>query len=240
MGYALSRFPQLRPNRRHLCWNGGALKELAHFSFLTCIQQSVMNFGILMIQGLVNSFGPQVMAAFAAAVKIDSLAYMPAQDFGNAFSTYTAQNYGAGKPERIQKGIRSAFLLVFLFCLTVSGAVCAFAPELMGLFLQPGQEEVVRIGAEYLRMEGACYLGIGVLFLLYGYYRAVAKPGMSILLTVVSLGTRVVLAYLLAPLPQIGVTGIWAAVPIGWLLADVIGIWYYLGSKKRENGRALH
>ena len=77
-------------------------------SLLTCIQQSVMNFGILMVQGLVNSFGTVVMAAFAAAVKIDSFAYMPVQDFGNAFSTFIAQNYGAGKAERIRRGIRSA------------------------------------------------------------------------------------------------------------------------------------
>ena len=67
-----------------------------------------MNFGILMVQGLVNSFGPVIMAAFAAAVKIDSFAYMPVQDFGNAFSTFIAQNYGAGEKERIRKGIRSA------------------------------------------------------------------------------------------------------------------------------------
>ncbi len=73
------------------------LREIAGFSFLTCVQQSVMNLGILMVQGLVNSFGTTVMAAFAAAVKIDAFAYMPVQDFGNAFSTFIAQNYGAGQ-----------------------------------------------------------------------------------------------------------------------------------------------
>lgn len=71
---------------------------------MTSVQQSIMNFGILMVQGLVNSFGTVIMAAFAAAVKIDSFAYMPVQDFGNAFSTYVAQNYGAGQPDRIKKG----------------------------------------------------------------------------------------------------------------------------------------
>ena len=79
-----------------------------------------MNFGILMIQGLVNSFGVSVMAAFAAAVKIDSFAYMPVQDFGNAFSTFIAQNYGAGKQERIRGGIRSAVFCALAFCAVVS------------------------------------------------------------------------------------------------------------------------
>lgn len=87
-----------------------------NYSLLTCVQQSVMNFGILMVQGLVNSFGVNVMAAFAAAVKIDAFAYLPVQDFGNAFSTFVAQNTGAQKAERIRKGIRSALWVSVGFC----------------------------------------------------------------------------------------------------------------------------
>ena len=81
------------------------IKEIFNFSFLTCLQQSIMNLGILAVQGLVNSFGTVVMAAFAAAVKIDAFAYLPVQDFGNAFSIFIAQNYGAKENERINKGI---------------------------------------------------------------------------------------------------------------------------------------
>lgn len=101
--YTWVRFPELRPEKRHMCWDRGILKQITNLSLLTCVQQSIMNFGILMVQGLINSFGTVVMAAFAAAVKIDSFAYMPVQDFGNAFSTFVAQNYGAEKPERIRK-----------------------------------------------------------------------------------------------------------------------------------------
>ena len=107
-GYTFVRFPWLRPQQDPQEKRGELLWELFQFSSLTCLQQSVMNFGILMVQGLVNSFGAGVMAAFAAAVKIDSFAYMPVQDFGNAFSTFVAQNYGAAKPERIRRGLRSA------------------------------------------------------------------------------------------------------------------------------------
>ena len=98
--------------------------------------------------------------AFAAAVKIDSFVYMPVQDFGNAFSTYVAQNYGAKEEKRIKNGIKSA-----------------------------------------------------------------------VILTIASLGTRVLLAYVLSAIPVIGVTGIWMSVPIGWFLADIIGIFYYFKSK---------
>ena len=121
--YYLGKYPQLRVSGQNRCFDLQILKELAGLSSLTCLQQSIMNFGILMVQGLVNSFGPVVMAAFAAAVKIDSFAYAPVQDFGNAFSTYVAQNYGAGKKERISRGMKDAVLSAFVFCFLISTLV---------------------------------------------------------------------------------------------------------------------
>lgn len=224
--------PKLRPAAKNCRIESTLLKEMAQFSLLTSLQQSVMNLGILMVQGLVNSFGTAVMAAFAAAVKIDSFAYMPVQDFGNAFSTFIAQNYGAGKKERIEKGIKKAVMIAIIFCLCVSFVVCFFAKPLMLLFVDAGETAILNIGVQYLRIEGAFYCGIGCLFLLYGYYRAVGKPGMSVVLTVISLGTRVVLAYVLSALEPVGVTGIWWSVPIGWFLADLVGFMYYRKSRR--------
>ena len=90
------------------------------------------------------------------------------------------------------------------------------------------------MGVGYLRIEGAFYFGIGLLFLLYGFYRAVKMPGMSVVLTVISLGTSVILAYVLSAVPGIGVLGIWAAVPIGWVLADLAGAGRYLLGWRRK------
>ena len=146
--YAYAKVKDIRITKEDMQWRKENLTLILNLSVMTSLQQSIMNFGILMVQGLVNSFGTVIMAAFAAAV-------------------------------------------------------------------------------HYLRIEGACYVGIGMLFLLYGYYRAVNKPLMSVILTIASLGTRVLLAYVLSAIPVIGVTGIWMAVPIGWFLADAIGIGYY-------------
>ena len=225
--YGWRRVPLLRLERRHCKVSRGELGRIMNYSLLTCVQQSVMNFGILMVQGLVNSFGVNVMAAFAAAVKIDAFAYLPVQDFGNAFSTFVAQNTGAQKTERIRRGIRSALWVSVGFCLVSSLLVCLFAAPLMGLFVEPGETEIIAVGVEYLRIEGMCYCGIGILFLLYGLFRGLGRPGVSVVLTVVSLGTRVALAYLLAPIPAVGLKGIWWAVPIGWVLADLAGLVLY-------------
>ena len=222
--YVLLKCRDLLPSREDLQFNRQILGEIGNLSSMTCVQQSVMNLGILMVQGLVNSFGPVVMAAFAAAVKIDTFAYLPVQDFGNAYSTFIAQNYGAGKKERIRKGTKESFLISFLFCIVISAVVCIFAAPLMRIFVSAKETAVIASGVRYLRIEGAFYCGIGCLFLLYGYYRAVKKPGMSVVLTVISLGTRVALAYILSA--YIGETGIWMAIPIGWVLADVTGLAY--------------
>ena len=219
--YSFARETMLRLKREELRVNGGMLGEIFSYSGATGVQQSVMNFGILMVQGLVNSFGTAVMAAFAAGVKIDTLAYMPAQEFGNAYSIFISQNYGAGKKDRIRKGAKSAVVVVLLFCLAASAVVFLLARQLMGIFISPEETEIINIGAGYLQIEGACYCGIGILFLLYGYFRAVEKPKISLLLTVISLGTRVALAYACAP--AFGVGAIWWAIPIGWALADVTG-----------------
>ena len=207
------------------------IKQIISFSLLTCIQQSVMNLGILMVQGLVNSFGTVVMAAFAAAVKIDAFAYMPVQDFGNAFSTFIAQNYGAKERERIQKGLKEAVRISSIFCIIISILVYIFAKPLMMIFIDAKETSIILEGVRYLRIEGAFYIGIGCLFLLYGLYRALGRPGMSVVLTVFSLGTRVALAYILSSIPALRVTGIWWSVPIGWALADIVGLVYYKKNK---------
>ena len=230
--YALIYFPQVRSIWKFRCLRKERICEIISFSTLTCVQQSVMNLGILMVQGLVNSFGSAVMAAFVAAVKIDAFAYMPVQDFGNAFSTFIAQNYGAKESARIRSGLKSAVYISMAFCAVISVLVFTFAKPLMAIFVDAAENDVIAEGVRYLRIEGAFYCGIGCLFLLYGLYRALGKPGMSVILTVISLGTRVALAYLLSTIPVFGVAGIWWSVPIGWILADSIGLFYYKFRKK--------
>lgn len=156
MLFTYKKRPELRWHREDRHFDRSCLKEIASFSTLTCIQQSVMNLGILVVSAL----------------------------------------------------------------------VFVFAEPLMLIFIRPSETEILAIGVEYLRIEGAFYCGIGILFLLYGYYRAIRKPGMSLVLTLLSLGTRVILSYGLASVPSIGIKGIWWSIPIGWLVADVVGICY--------------
>ena len=231
--YTYMKFPELFHRDGKICLRRERILEITNFSALTCMQQSIMNFGILAVQGLVNSFGTTIMAAFAAAVKIDAFAYLPVQDFGNAFSIFIAQNYGAGEKKRIHRGMRAAVLISVSFGLLISLCVFVFAVPLMSMFIDAGETAVISEGVRYLRIEGIFYFMIGILFLLYGLYRALGRPGMSVVLTLVSLGTRVALAYSLSAIPALGVVGIWWSVPVGWFLADALGIGYLAVKRKR-------
>ncbi len=223
MVYCLCRERRLLPHRDDLRPRLALCRRIFAVSALTSVQQSIMNFGILLVQSLVNSFGVAAMAAFAAGVKIDAFAYAPAQDFGNGFATFVAQNRGAGQPDRLKRGVRTALCMTTLFCAAVSILVAIFAGPLLSLFLDDAASaEALSIGVAYLRTEGLCYVGIGVLFLLYAIWRGLEKAGMSVVLTVISLGLRVVLAYAFAP--AFGLMAIWLAIPIGWLMADIVGL----------------
>ena len=114
-----------------------------------------------------------------------------------------------------------------IFFIVISTFVFLFAKPLIMIFVDAKETAIIMEGVRYLRIEGAFYIGIGWLFLLYGLYRALGRPGMSVVLTVFSLGTRVALAYILSAIPAIGVVGIWWSVPIGWALADIVGLLYY-------------
>ncbi|MBS7008496.1 MATE family efflux transporter [Anaerostipes sp.] len=229
--YFFRKAGELCPKRCHMRYSRELLRMIISNSSLTAIQQSVMNLGILMVQGLVNSFGFAVSAAFAAVVKIDAFAYMPAQDFGNAFTTFIAQNYGAGKPERIKKGMCMAAGISACFCALASVFVVSLAKPLMRIFIDPGETKVLGIGVQYLHIVGCFYAGIGILFLFYGLYRGLGRSQISILLTVISLGSRVLLAYILSAVPGVGLLGIWWAVPAGWIFADFVGFLYFICKK---------
>ncbi len=231
--YTLAKNKALRRAFAKFKIEKSGLGEIVRYSFLTCLQQSVMNLGILMVQGLVNSFGTTVMAAFAAGVKIDSFAYMPAQEYGNAFSTFIAQNRGAGQTQRIRQGVRSAILTSVTYCLAVSLALWFLARPLMLIFVDPAETAILQEGITYLHIIGPFYCGIGCLFLLYGLYRALGRPAVSVVLTVISLGTRVALSYVLSAIPSVGVIGIWWSIPIGWALADLTGLLLYLKNRDK-------
>ena len=234
--YAFGKYPELHLSGQDFRAELSVYAQHLSQGLPMGLQFSVLAIGIIVMQRALVGFdiGPDgIMAAgnpaqngFGAANKLNNFLMCPMNALSTAIVSFNAQNYGAGQRQRIRRGFRDATLVSAGFSALISLLVCVFAQPLMRIFVQAGEVEVLAAGVRYLRIEGACYVGIGCLFLLYGFYRAVKRPGMSVVLTVISLGVRVALAYLLAG--PVGEIGIWAAIPIGWALADVTGYGYYL------------
>lgn len=203
-------------------------KEVWSYSMLTSIQQSIMNFGILLIQGLVNSFGVVAIAAFTIGIRIDAFAYMPAQDFANGFSIYVSQNKGVKRHDRIKQGFKSSILTQTLFTGLITIGILLFSTPLIKLF-SPDDISVLLIAKKYLQIEGVFYILIGYLFLFYALFRGLGLVKTSILLTIISLGIRVILSYSMVNL-GFGLKSIFWSIPVGWLIADIVG--YYLYKKE--------
>lgn len=232
--YAFVKIPFIRLSREDLVFDKEIAKTVGKFSFLTSIQQSIMTFGMVCVQGIVNTFGANTIAAFTAAGKVDSIAYLPVQDFGNAFATYVAQNKGAKRNDRIIQGVKSAVMTITIFCIILSILIYTNAGNLMRIFVNANETGVIKLGIEYLSIISIFYILIGFLFMFYGFFRGIGELNISLILTIVSLGTRVLMAYILSSIPSIAQRGIWWSVPIGWALADSIGFVIYKKMKKKN------
>ncbi|OLS01647.1 MATE family efflux transporter [Tissierella creatinophila] len=232
--YGFTKIPFIRLTREDMVFDKEIAKVVAKYSFLTSIQQSIMTFGMVCVQGIVNTFGADTIAAFTAAGKIDSIAYLPVQDFGNAFSTYVAQNKGANNMTRIREGVKSVVKTIIIFCLILSLAIYISAGKLMNIFVNASEINVIEIGVEYLSIISIFYVLIGFLFMFYGFFRGMGELNTSLFLTILSLGSRVFLAYTLSRIPQIGQRGIWWSVPIGWIIADLVGFVLYKRTHKNK------
>lgn len=233
IAYGLIRTPMLRLGREDISFDREIMKEVGRYSFLTSIQQSVMTFGMLVVQGYVNLFGPDTIAAFASGGKIESIANLPMQDFGNAFGTYVAQNKGAGRDDRIDLGFKSVVRIIIVFGLIISSLIYLNAGRFMRIFVRAQEVNVIEIGVEYMSILSIFYTLLGFLLMFYGYFRGMGQLNSSLLLTIISLGTRVIIVASLSP--RLGRTVIWWAAPIGWFLADLVGFFLHYRNKKLSN-----
>lgn len=223
--YTTKRMQFLQFKRKDLVFSPAVFQTVAGYSMLTALQQSFSSFGMMLIQGLVNTFGATVMAAFAACSRIDEVANRPLQDLGHALSTYAAQNEGAGNPRRIRKGVRVTSKIIIVISGVISSIAFIFAPILLSVFVQKEALDVIAVGVGYLRVVGLFYVLLGFIVMFYGFFRGIGAIRISIWMTVISQGIRVLLAYSFAPF--LGFSGVCWAIVAGWFLSDLLGFYMY-------------
>lgn len=206
------------------------LKSMCKIAVPSIIQQSIVSVGNLFVQALVNGYGSIVIAGYAAATKIDSITIMPMSNLSNAVSTFTAQNIGAKKEDRVKGGYKSALIMIGIFCACIAFILFVYGKNFIGMFVDSNSNQgVIDIGAEYLRVVSLFYFFMGLMVVTNGVLRGAGDIKAFLTSTVTNLSTRIIFAYGLAFL--IGQKAIWWAVPLGWIFASTVSIIRYKSGK---------
>ncbi|HKK59980.1 MAG TPA: MATE family efflux transporter [Salinivirga sp.] len=208
-------------------------KKSLRIGLPTSFQQSFIAIGMTALMGIVNQFGTNVIAAYSVGMRLNSLATLPAMNFGSALSMFVGQNLGAGKIERVRKGYLSTLLMSATISVLVTLVVVVFGSQLMALFTQ--DESVISIGAEYLLIVGSFYIIFSIMFSTIGVLRGAGATIITMISSLLSLwAVRLPIAWWLSG--EIGYEGIWWANPIGWAVGLVIVLSYYLSGRWKTKG----
>ena len=202
------------------------LRSMSAIALPSILQQSVIAFGMMLVQGVVNGFGSEVLAGYSAAIRVDSIATVPTGAIGNALSSYTAQNIGARKEERIIKGYHLSYFLIIFFSALICLILHLFNEKIIGLFLgSDGSLEAYATGITYLRYLSWFYPILGFAFITGGVLRGAGTMKLFTIASISNLTLRVLGAVLLAS--RYGVSIIWEVVPAGWAVYFGICLYAY-------------
>lgn len=235
--WLILRLKRIETEGRYSRYNIGILKEMCYVAVPSIIQQAIVAIGLLAVQGLVNSFGSASMAGYTAATKIDMIAIMPMVNVGNAVSTFTAQNIGASKPERVKQGFRAGVIMSCLIAFSITAVLFVFGEEFIGAFVDSiSNQDVIKVGVEYLRVVGMFYFLMGFMNTCNGVLRGSSDMRVFMMSTLVNFTARVICAYSLAA-TSLGMKAIWWSIPAGWLMGSTISYTRYLSGKWKEKAR---
>jgi putative MATE family efflux protein len=190
----------------------------------TGLQQTFVSLGMLAVTRIVNDFGTNAIAAYSAAGRLDSLAALPAMNFGAALSTFVGQNLGANKPERVRQGFKATFLMSGALALTTSLGVILFRKQLMGMFTT--DQTVIDMGSEYLLVVSSFYIFFSTMFVIGGVMRGAGDTLIPMFITLFALwAVRIPAAWILSH--YFGVDGIWWSIPVAWFIGMSLSYLYY-------------
>lgn len=234
--YVLDRRNQiLRFRFKRLKWDRPSFSLMLKIGLPSGIQQTFVSLGMMVLSRIVNEFGATTMAAFTAASRIDAIAALPAMNLSQAITTFTGQNIGAGKIERVKRGHLSALGLSSAISVAIGLVVILAGAPLIGIFT--ADAEVIRIGNEYFRIVGFFYFAFSFMMVNNGVLRGAGDVLVPMFITLVALWlVRVPAAFIFTRVLGMGTKGVWWSIPAAWMIGGGASTWYYLaGWWKKKN-----
>lgn len=222
---------------RRLVFDRDIFRKSFKIGYPIGLQQASVALGMMAMFWLVNPFGTSAAAAYAVVFRINSFVTMPAMNFSAALSTFVGQNLGANKPERVKSGLFATLKMVSVLVVVISALSILFRQELMDLFTN--DQEVIRIGSEYLLIVSGFYITFSTMFIVGGVMRGAGDTLVPMFITFIALWLiRIPLCYFLSL--DMGVTGIWWGIPIAWVAGMIMSYLYYLTGRWRKKAVVKH
>ena len=221
----VKRLRQIKTDKKAEYFSADMLKRIAHIAIPSILQQSFVSIGNIFVQGLINSFGSSVIAGYSAAIKLNTFTITSFTTLGNGISSFTAQNIGAGKYDRVKEGLKACLFMVVVFSLVITVVIFLFGSQLLSLFLDPGDTSgAMGYGLAYMRTVSVFYILMGVLFVPNGMLRGAGDMGAFTLSSMANLFSRVAIAYALVYLTPFGANAIWWSIPAGWAVGAAVSL----------------
>ncbi|MDR3351270.1 MAG: MATE family efflux transporter [Prevotellaceae bacterium] len=220
-----------------------AFRESMRIGLPSGIQQTFVGLGGLALMVIVNQFGVNTIAAYTAAGRVDMFVAMPAMNFAAALSGFVGQNIGAGRYDRIKRGLKATLIMANITCVLTTLIMLLFGKQIMHLFVDasaPDSMEVVRIGYEYLVIICSFYFVFCSMFTLNGVMRGAGATLVPMFITLFGLWlVRVPVAWLLSR-TEMAETGIWWSIVVGWVIGFIGAYIYYKSGKWMKKGVIPH
>lgn len=232
MAVVFRHLKALKGEKKSEIFSGHIFKQICIVAVPSILQQSFISIGNIIIQSLINGFGPSVIAGYAAAIKLNNLVITSFTTLGNGISNYTAQNMGAGKYERVHSGFKAGLKLVWILCVPIVLVYLIFGKGLVFLFMDSAEGPAIETGVQILRILVPFYFVVSVKLAADGVLRGASLMGQFMTATFTDLILRVVLAALLSGF--MGAVGIWSAWPIGWFIGTAVSLFFYKHSVKKR------
>lgn len=222
------RFKKIKTDEKSQIFSLPIFLMIASVAVPSILQQSFVSFGNIAIQSLINSFGSVATAGYSAAIKLNNLVITSFNTLGSGMSNFTAQNLGAGKYDRVNKGFFAGAKLVWCLCVPICLLYFPAAEKLVFIFMNDAGSSAIKIGAQMLKIISPFYFVVSVKIVSDGILRGAGLMKKFMVTTFTDLVLRVALAFILSK--NLGIVGIWYAWPIGWIIGTVISVFLFVKS----------
>ena len=230
--FAFKTNPYFKLHKKNIRLDANILWKCTRLGVPISLQFSLIAISCMALQRVVNNFGPIAVAAFTATSRIEQLIHQPYQTLGAALSTFSGQNFGAKKKDRLIMGYRKSMLMMTIFTLVMIPIIQIFGNGITRLFVK--DSEVILMGAKALRISSWFYIFLGLIYMVRGVLNGVGDATFSLINGITEVIGRFTVPFILTAIPAIGVWGIWWSVGIVWFMSGGTAYLRYLWVKKRK------